>query len=255
MDDGHSPVALIVGGGTGIGYATAERLARRGHGLVLAGRRDEVLERAAERLRLAATQAQVVTVPGDAAVPSQAERMAAIAVERFGALDVYVNAAGSYEPVAFDALDESSWRSAMSTNLDTQFFAGVAVARRMIANGGGRMILISSVSDPLSERAAAHYSAAKAAVSSLARSIAVDLTEHGIIANAVAPAWIHTEMVDDFAQNATAESLKRVNLLGRMGKPDEVASVVEYLATDAPAYLTGTTLFVDGGQTAMALLP
>lgn len=96
------------------------------------------------------------------------------------------------------------------------------------------MILISSVSDPLSEAASAHYSAAKAAVNSLARSIAADLTAYGIVANAVAPGWIHTEMVDEFARTATSESLKRVILLGRMGKPDDVASLVEYLSMDAP---------------------
>lgn len=81
------------------------------------------------------------------------------------------------------------------------------------------------------------------------------MTERGTVAHAVTPGWIHTEMVDEFARTATSESLKRVNPLGRMGKPDEVARLVEYLAVDAPAYLTGSTLYVDGGQTAMALLP
>ncbi len=181
--------------------------------------------------------------------------MVDVVVEEFGAIDVCVNAAGMYEPVGFTDLGDESWHRTMRSNLDTQFFVALAATRRMAGQRGGRMILVSSVSDPLSEAASAHYSAAKAAVSSLARSIAVDLTEYGIVANAVAPGWIHTEMVDEFARNATSESLKRVNLLGRMGKPDEVASLIEYLSIDAPAYLTGSTLYVDGGQTAMALLP
>ena len=105
--------------------------------------------------------------------------------------------------------------------------------------GSGRIIPVSSVSAALSELLSAHYSAAKAAVSSLVRSMAVDLSRHGIQANAVAPGWIHTEMVDDFVRDASPESLARINLLGRVGAPDEVANVVEYLALDAPPYMTG----------------
>jgi NAD(P)-dependent dehydrogenase (short-subunit alcohol dehydrogenase family) len=181
--------------------------------------------------------------------------MVDVAVQTFGGLDVYVNCAGIYEPVNFLDLTEDSWRRTLTATLDAQVFVSVAVARRMAAHGVGRIILISSTSSPLSEPNSGPYSAAKAAVSSIARSIAVDLSQRGITANAVAPGWIHTDLVDDFAQKTSPESLKRVNLLGRMGRPDEVASVVEYLAADAPQYLTGTTIYIDGGQTAMALLP
>jgi NAD(P)-dependent dehydrogenase (short-subunit alcohol dehydrogenase family) len=121
--------------------------------------------------------------------------------------------------------------------------------------GGGRVVLISSINSPLSEPESAHYSAAKAAVSSLARSMAVDLSAHGIQVNAIAPGWVHTAMVDDFVRNASPESLQRLNILGRVGQADEIANAIEYLTVDAPTYLTGTTLFVDGGQTAMAPLP
>jgi NAD(P)-dependent dehydrogenase (short-subunit alcohol dehydrogenase family) len=252
--DGRPQVALIVGGGTGIGYATAERLIRRDHAVALSGRRESVLTEAATRLRSLVPDAKVETIRADGGAQAEAQLMVDRTVELLGGLTVLVNCAGIYEPVHFLDLDEASWRRTMSTTLDAQLYPSVAAARAMAEAGGGRIILISSINSPLSEPESTHYSAAKAAVSSLARSIAVDVADRGVLANAVAPGWVHTAMVDDFVQQASPESLKRLNILGRVGQPDEVANVIEYLAVDAPAYLTGTTVFVDGGQTAMAPL-
>jgi NAD(P)-dependent dehydrogenase (short-subunit alcohol dehydrogenase family) len=247
-------VALIVGGGTGIGYATAERLVRRGCAVAISGRRNSVLSDAAERLRADVAGAEVETIAGDGGRPTDAQGMVGATLDAFGGLNVLINCAGIYEPVHFLALDEESWGRTMSTTLDAQLYPSVAAAQVMADSGGGRIILISSINSPLSEPESTHYSAAKAAVSSLVRSIAVDLADRGIQANAVAPGWVHTAMVDDFVKQASAESLRRLNVLGRVGLPDEVANVIEYLALDAPTYLTGTTIFVDGGQTAMAPL-
>jgi len=254
MGEGDSKVALVVGGGTGIGYAAAVRLARRGLAVVLAGRRDDVLGDAAVRLRSEVPGADVATVAGDGGREEDAARMVATAVDSFGGLDVLVNCAGIYEPVPFLELTEETWRRTMSATLDAQLYVGVAAARQMVERGGGRVVLISSINSPLSEPESAHYSAAKAAVSSLARSMAVDLSVHGISANAIAPGWVHTAMVDDFVRNASPESLQRLNMLGRVGQADEIANAIEYLSVDAPSYLTGATVFVDGGQTAMAPL-
>jgi 3-oxoacyl-[acyl-carrier protein] reductase len=251
---GQRDVALIVGGGTGIGLATAERLLRRGCAVALSGRRESVLSEAAEQLRSTVDGAEVQTVAADGGSEGAAHEMVEAAVDAFGGLSVLVNCAGIYEPVHFLALDEDSWRRTMSTTLDAQLYPSVAAAQVMADAGGGRIILISSINSPLSEPESTHYSAAKAAVSSLARSIAVDMADRGIVANAVAPGWVHTAMVNDFVQQASPESLRRLNVLGRGGRPDEVANVIEYLALDAPTYLTGTTVFVDGGQTAMAPL-
>src|SRR5947199_3162628 len=174
------------------------------------------------------------------------------ALAAFGRVGVLVNCAGIYEPAHFLDLDETSWQRTMRATLDAQLYPSVAVARAMTGGGGGRIVLVSSINAPLSEPESTHYSAAKAAVSSLARSIAVDVADKNIQANAVAPGWVHTAMVDDFVQHASDESLRRLNMLGRVGQPDEIANVIEYLSFDAPAYLTGATIFVDGGQTAMA---
>ena len=251
---GQRDVALIVGGGTGIGLATAERLLRRGCAVALSGRRESVLSEAAKQLRATVEGAEIETLAADAGSQSAAHEMVDATVSAFGGLSVLVNCAGIYEPVHFLSLDEASWRRTMSTTLDAQLYPSVAAAQVMADAGGGRIILISSINSPLSEPESTHYSAAKAAVSSLARSIAVDMADRGIVANAVAPGWVHTAMVDDFVQQASPESLQRLNVLGRVGQPDEVANVIEYLALDAPTYVTGTTVFVDGGQTAMAPL-
>jgi NAD(P)-dependent dehydrogenase (short-subunit alcohol dehydrogenase family) len=252
--DGSAQTALVVGGGTGIGYATAARLLRRGCPVAIAGRRADVLDDACERLRSEIDGARVHTIVADGGSPADAGRMVGVTSSELGRVAVLVNCAGIYEPIHFLDLDEPGWQKTMSTTLDAQLYPSVAAARVMAQNGGGRIILISSINAPLSEPESTHYSAAKAAVSSLVRSIAVDLADRNIQANAVAPGWVHTAMVDDFVQQASEDSLKRLNMLGRVGQPDEIANVIEYLAIDAPTYLTGTTIFVDGGQTAMAPL-
>jgi gluconate 5-dehydrogenase len=246
--------ALLIGGGTGIGYAAAERLVRRGVAVALAGRREAVLEQAKAKLLAASPGASVVAIAGDAGDEDAAARIVAATVEQLGRLDCCINCAGIYEPVHLLNMDAAAWRRTMSATLDSVVYTSVHAAREMVKTGGGRFVLISSINAPLSEPEAAHYSAAKAGVSSLARSLAVDLATSNIVANAVAPGWVHTDMVDEFVKNATADTLKQLNPMARVGKPDELGNVIEYLALDAPTYLNGATIFVDGGQTAMGPL-
>jgi NAD(P)-dependent dehydrogenase (short-subunit alcohol dehydrogenase family) len=246
--------ALIVGGGTGIGFATAERLVGRGLAVALAGRRANVLQEARTRLLEGGSGSEVHVLAGDAGDADDAERIVDAAAEALNGLDLCVNCAGVYEPAHFLRLERSSWERTLHSTLGAVAYPSMAAARSMAEDGGGRFVLVSSISDPLSEPDATAYSAAKAGVSSLARSMALDLAGDGIQVNAVAPGWIHTDMVDEFVQNATPESLSRLNMLGRLGRPDEVANVIEYLGLDAPDFLTGATVFVDGGQTAMAPL-
>ncbi|HEY1854908.1 MAG TPA: SDR family oxidoreductase [Solirubrobacterales bacterium] len=249
-----SRVALVVGGGTGIGYASAERLARRGVAVMLSGRREGKLKQAQEKLTAEVEGVQVAYSAGDSSVEADAKRIVADTVEALGGLDFCVNCAGTYEPTDFLAMDEKSWRQTIAPTLDAMVYPCVAAAKVMAESGGGRFVLISSINSPVSEPEAAHYSAAKAGVASLARSMAVDLAKHNILVNAVAPGWVATDMVGDFVENASPESLKQLNILARVGEADELGNVIEYLILDAPEYLDGATIFVDGGQTAMAPL-
>jgi gluconate 5-dehydrogenase len=246
--------ALIVGGGTGIGLAAAYRFAARAVPVGLSGRRAHVLAAAREDVLQRYPGATVEVVAADSAVESEAHAMVADLAERLGPPSVLVAGAGIYESCDFLALTEQAWRHTMATTLDSTVFPAVAAARLMAERGGGRIVLLASTNSFVSEPSSTAYSAAKAAASSLARSLAVDLAPSGIQVNAVAPGWIHTGMVDDFVENATAETLANINPLGRVGRPDEVANLIEYLALDAPDYLTGATVLIDGGQTAAAPL-
>jgi gluconate 5-dehydrogenase len=246
--------ALIVGGGTGIGLAAAQRLAARGLAIGLSGRRREVLLAARDKVLGQQPGAQVEVAAADSAVEQQAHRMVADLADRLGPPQVLVASAGIYETCKFLDLTEQVWRHTMTTTLDSTVFPAVAVARLMAARGSGRIVIVASTNSFISEPESTAYSAAKAAASSLARSLCVDLAKSGIQVNAIAPGWIHTDMVDDFVQSATLEALSNVNPLGRVGQPDEVANLIEYLAIDAPDYLTGATIMIDGGQTAVAAL-
>jgi 3-oxoacyl-[acyl-carrier protein] reductase len=251
MADGS---ALIVGGGTGIGLAAAERFAARGLPVGLSGRRESVLRAARNELLSRRPGATVELYAADSADEGQAHEMVRVLAERLGQPSVLVASAGIYESCDFLDLTEQAWRHTLTTTLDSTVFPAVAAARLMAQRHAGRIVLIASTNSFVSEPGSTAYSAAKAAASSLARSLCVDLAGHGIGVNAVAPGWIHTGMVDDFVQNATPETLQGVNPLGRVGQPDEVANLIEYLALDAPDYLTGTTILIDGGQTAAAPL-
>jgi NAD(P)-dependent dehydrogenase (short-subunit alcohol dehydrogenase family) len=254
MDGMAEGSALIVGGGTGIGLAVAHRLAARGLPIGLTGRRHEVLLAAREKVLEQQPGAQVAATAADSAVEEQAHRMVTDLAGRLGAPRVLVASAGIYEGCEFLDLTEQAWRHTMTTTLDSTVFPAVAAARLMAAHGSGRIVIVASTNSFISEPGSTAYSAAKAAASSLARSLCVDLARSGIQVNAVAPGWIHTDMVDEFVQKATPDALRNINPLGRVGQPDEVASLIEYLALDAPDYLTGATIMIDGGQTAAAAL-
>jgi NAD(P)-dependent dehydrogenase (short-subunit alcohol dehydrogenase family) len=252
---GSGPVALVVGGGTGMGYAAADRLAGRGVRLVLSARRHSALLDAQRRIREAHSRTDVQILAGDAGNEGQAQAMVEAAIQHFGRLDILVNAAGIYEAVSFSDLDGNSWRRTLGATLDAMVFPSIASVREMKKVGGGRIVLISSINAVTSEPDATAYNSAKSAVGGLVRSIVVDCSKDGIQANAVAPGWVYTPMVASYIDGAESEVMDRINPLGRAADADEIGNVVEYLALDAPSFLTGSTITVDGGQTIRAAMP
>jgi NAD(P)-dependent dehydrogenase (short-subunit alcohol dehydrogenase family) len=248
-------VALVVGGGTGMGYASAERLAGRGVKLVLSGRRESVLAEAQHKIKGLHPTAAVEILAGDAGTERVSQAMVGAAIEHYGHLDILVGAAGIFEIVDFPDLDENSWRRTITATLDAMAFPAISAVREMKKVGGGNIVLISSSNTVTSEPEVAAYNAAKAAIGGLVRSIVVDCTKHGIQANAVAPGWVYTPMVASYIDKGEPGMMNRINPLGRAGDADEIGNVVEYLALDAPRYLTGSTIFVDGGQTIRSAMP
>jgi NAD(P)-dependent dehydrogenase (short-subunit alcohol dehydrogenase family) len=248
--------AIIVGGGTGIGRAVAEGLISRDVAVAICGRRETVLLETARALEAEHPGAQVQYRAGDLSSERVATLVVDSLVDAMGSVDILVCSAGTFETRPFLESNEQSWARTLSTTFWASLFPALAVTRHMSSsNQGGRVVLISSVSSVLSEEGTADYCAAKAAVSSLARSMAVDLARDGVRVNAISPGWIQTELVDEFLNSAPPEALRKLNPVGRVGQPHEVANLVAYLALDAPDYLTGASIFLDGGQTAMAPLP
>jgi NAD(P)-dependent dehydrogenase (short-subunit alcohol dehydrogenase family) len=247
-------VAVVTGGGTGIGFATACALAEAGLAVMIGGRRDSVLREAADSIRTSVAGARIAHLSVDVALAEDCSRLVEETVSEFGEVDVLVAAAAIYEPVPFLELSAEAWDRTLDIALRGSALCSVAAARRM-RDRGGRIVLVSSLNARVSEPESAHYSAAKAGISSLARSMALDLADYGIAVNAVAPGWVRTPMTLEFLQQSTTEMLRRVNPLARAGEPEEIASFIRYLAIEAPPFLTGATLFIDGGQTAVAPMP
>jgi NAD(P)-dependent dehydrogenase (short-subunit alcohol dehydrogenase family) len=247
--------ALITGGGTGIGRATALELNRAGVAVTIVGRRAAVLAEAATAIADAGGGPPVHTVVADLAEPDAATALVDEHVARHGGIDALVAGAGAYEATPLFEVTAALWDSTMDVHVRAVVLAASAAARVMTAAGRGRIVLLSSVNGFHSEPDTMAYSAAKTAIISIARTLAVDLANSGVTANAVAPGWVTTPMTETYLDEATPDSLRRLNPLHRAGRPEEIAQVIRWLVLDAPEFLTGATIAVDGGQTALAPLP
>jgi len=245
-------VAVVTGAGSaaGIGYATARLLAGQGARLVITSTTSRINDRAGE---LRAAGATVTTARADLTDPAAARSLVELALDSYGRLDILVNNAGMTsisdpgQPATATDLSDEQWRTSLSRNLDTTFYLIRSALPVMTAARYGRIVNIASVSGPVQAyHADAAYHAAKAGITGLTRSVALDAAPHGITANAIAPGWIATA-------SATAHETRMAQAtpIGRAGKPEEVASLAAYLASPAASYITGQILIIDGGNSIM----
>lgn len=238
--------ALVTGAGTGIGAAIARRLARDGW-LVGVNALDE--QTAAGTVRaINADGGSAIPVVGDVSRDEDARRMVEECVENLGGLHVAVNNAAVQTERPFLELDLDTWRSMVDVDLTGVFLVSLYAARQMAESGGGTIVNISSVHEHVPRANYAPYCASKAGVGMLTKCMALELAPRGVRTVAVAPGAIRTQM------NAKAEEdpAEREKLLaeipaGRMGTPEEVADLVAFLASPSAAYVTGTTIVLDGG--------
>ncbi|HEX6103931.1 MAG TPA: SDR family oxidoreductase [Gemmatimonadales bacterium] len=248
-------VALVTGGGTGIGFGIASCLAAAGASVALASRKPEHLEPAAERLR--AGGARVATVEANVREPDSVARMVERVTADLGRLDILVNnAAGNfYAPSA--SLSPNAWRAVVETDLYGTFYCCQAAYPVMKAQGGGRIVSISMTLHYRGWPLMAHATAAKAGVDALTRTLALEWARDRITVNAVAPGPIPTEGVKKAFTppgGATAdvpamdEYVARAIPLGRWGTPEDVGHMVTFLAGPAGEWITGAVLVVDGGS-------
>lgn len=244
-------VAIVTGGGTGIGRGIANVLAARGARLLLVQRRLEHVAQAAAEIGSDRAEA----MSADISDPTAAEAIVSRAVERFGRVDILVNNASlTGKPAVGGVLtcDREHVDSVVDINLKGTFYCSQAVARRLIADGRpGSIVHISSVGGYAAQEHAALYCATKAAQISLAQSLALELAPHRIRVNCVAPGDIRTgaseNIVDELKDGGSSGRYMRVTPLGRRGSPEEIGTAVAFLVSDDASFVTGATLLVDGG--------
>jgi len=240
-DANAGKVALVTGGGTGIGRATALELARTGAKVLVCGRRPEPLE---------AVQAELgedcLAVPTDVREPEQVAALIDRALERFGRIDVLVNNAGGQFLAPAEEISLRGWRAVHRLAVDAVWDLTRAVAERsMIPNKDGVVVFIGfSPRRGMAEMA--HAAAARAAIENLAGSLALEWSAHGIRAVCVALGNIATEGLDGYGPERVAEWEREVPL-GRLGTPEEAAALIAFLASPGGGYVTGTTVVMDGG--------
>ena len=244
----ENKIVLITGASRGIGRATAIEAARQGADVALNTFRDEAA--AAEVVAEIETLGRrAIAVDGDVAQPESATAFVAAAVQALGRVDVFVSNAGICPFHAFLDMPVETLRRTMEVNLHGAYYMVQAAANQMVKQGeGGAVVAISSISALVGGEMQTHYTPTKAGVHSLMQSCAVALGRHGIRCNSVLPGTIATDInKDDLADPQKREYMEGRIPLGRLGRPEDIASVVAFLASDMASYMSGAALLVDGG--------
>ncbi len=243
-------VTVITGSATGIGLAIAQVMAREGAAVVIdyvGSEQDEADKRVQEIER---DGGKALAVRADVSTQEDVQHLVDQAVGTFGRLDIMVNNAGIEQERPFLETPLEVWNKVIAVDLTGPWLGSQCAARRMVKQGhGGRIINISSVHEDLPMPTNAPYCAAKGGLRMLMRTIAVELAPHGITVNNIGPGAIDTPL--DKSTKDDPQKYKQLLAeipLGRMGQPEEVAELAVYLASDAAAYVTGSTYFIDGGM-------
>ncbi|MBL7488476.1 SDR family oxidoreductase [Frankia sp. AgB1.9] len=240
-------VAVITGGGTGIGRASALALAEYGADVVLTARRPEPLESTAKEVEALGRRA--LALPADVTKASECQRIVDATLAEFGRLDVLVNCAGGGTTKSIRSWSEDEWHQMLALNLGSVWFLTRAASVPMLAQGKGAVVNISSGASLLGMPQAAPYGAAKAGVNSLTASMAAAWTRKGIRVNNVVVGAINSaSLTDDLARAGIDPALiAQTNASGRIGEPDEIANAVLFFASDAASFCSGQSLYVHGG--------
>lgn len=241
-------VAIVTGGGTGIGAATARLLAAHGADIVIASRSAEELQRKADEIA-SATDRRCLAVPTDVKNEEQVITLVQRTVDEFGRIDILVNNAGGTRLGPLKDLGAKAWDSSFDLNVRAAYVCTREAGKHMMAQRSGAIVNVSSSAGMHGVKGGAHYSASKAALQMFTRVTAAEWGRYGVRANCVAVGLVASERAVDAWQTAKLDlsAMGSQIPLQRAGRPGEVASAILFLASDAASYITGQTLAVDGG--------
>ena len=237
--------AIITGGGTGIGLATARAFHQEGAKIILFGRRKEKLEKAVEKLG-----ASAMIVQGDMTNNNDLDQLINETLHNFKKIDVLVNNAGLFNGSPLHEISDSQWDEIMDINIRSVFQLTRRVLPVMLSQKYGNIIHISSILGLIAVPEVAAYNVSKGALNQFSRSIAVEYGSSGIRSNSICPGLIATDMTADLMKDTELmKEWSKEYPIGRFGKPEDVANACLYLASDESSFVTGITLPVDGGFT------
>jgi NAD(P)-dependent dehydrogenase (short-subunit alcohol dehydrogenase family) len=240
------PVAIITGAARGIGRATAKRLHQDGFSLVLSGRSRDEMESLGSELSGSSV------VMGDICEEATPATLVNTAIKRFGRLDALVNAAGIAKMAPLLEIDLETWQSFFDLHVTATYRCGQAAAKAMIAQGhGGSIVNIGSIAASMAMYGTGAYAAAKGAVASFSRVLAVELASYKIRVNTVAPGPVATEQLRKVLEGPKYAERSRSIPLNRLAEPAEVAELIAFLVSPASQYITGQTFTIDGGASAV----
>lgn len=242
MFDLTGKTALVTGATGGIGAAIARALHKQGAAVALSGTRREVLEALAGELG-----ERVHVLPADLSVPEEAARLIADAEAALGRVDILVNNAGLTKDGLLLRMSDADWESVINVDLAAPFRLSKAVLKFMLRRRAGRIINIGSIVGATGNPGQANYCAAKAGLVGMTKSMAQEVASRGITVNLVAPGFIETPMTDALSAAQRGELAGKIPL-GRLGRPEDIAAAVVYLAADEAGWVTGASVHVNGGM-------
>jgi 3-oxoacyl-[acyl-carrier protein] reductase len=239
-------VALVTGGGRGIGRAIALKLAAAGASVVVNDISEETAGAVAEEVRIMGRPS--LAIAADVSSADDAARLIDTTIEKCGQLDIMVNNAGIARDQLLLRMSEDDWDKVIDIDLKSVFLCSKAALRPMLKARQGRIINMASIVGLVGNPGQANYASAKAGVIGFTKAIAKEVASRNITVNAIAPGFIDTDMTKGLAEKQRQELMAGIPL-GRLGTPEDVADAVVFLASGAAAYITGQVLAVDGGMT------